>query len=224
MLPLTGTMLLVLMVVFCSGCPAPLKGYPNMSYNLVEELNALKDYNSPKVITTYNNFGENKAGKKAFRNEVVYARKRAIDLNFATFQKNVYKQLAVGGIGADWAVLALTGATTVTPNAVLGGIAAGITGAKGKVSEHLFFNNTIPVLFSKMEAQRKEVFVRIATGLAKPEVDEYPLMEALDDLDDYYKAGTIPGALNGIVTTAGNQAAQARERLNRLRGVPPTEP
>jgi hypothetical protein len=53
----------------------------------------------------------------------------------------------------DWAVLALTGATTVTPSQVLGGIAAGLTGAKGKVSEHIFFSNAIPVIFSKMEAQ-----------------------------------------------------------------------
>ncbi len=208
---LIRVMVLVFVLVLFSGCAA-VTGYPKMSYNIKQELTALQPYNSADIIQQYNNAPD----KRAFRDEIVYARKRAIDLHFALFQKAVYRQTAVRNIGVDWAVLGLSGATAVTTvsgtQQILGAISGGLTGAQGKVSERLFFNNTIPVIFSKMEAQRKVILANITTGLSK-KVEEYPLMHALNDLDDYYKAGTIPEALNGIVTTSGEQAAAAKKTI-----------
>jgi hypothetical protein len=53
-----------------------------------------------------------------------------------------------------------------------------------------------------MEGQRKIVLARIYVGLKKG-VTDYTLYQALADLDDYYNAGTINGALVGLTTTAG---------------------
>jgi hypothetical protein len=222
MLPFIRALFLVLILVLCCGCarfhlpmPAALKGYPKTSYNVKEELIVLQPYHSPDIIQQYNNA----PNKRAFRDEIVYARKRAIDLHFALFQQNVYKQTAAQAIGVDWAVLGLTGATAVTgisgTQQIMAAIAGGLTGAQGKVSERLFFSNTIPVIFSKMEALRKEVLVTITSGLTK-DVDQYSMMQALSDLEDYYKAGTIPEALNGIIVASGAATKQANEEIKAI--------
>ena len=66
-----------------------------------------------------------------------------------------------------------------------------------------------------MVAQRKVVLVRIRKGLTHA-IDAYPLTLALNDLDRYYQAGTIPGALSAIADTAGATATKAEAHLERL--------
>ena len=55
-----------------------------------------------------------------------------------------------------------------------------------------------------MDATRRTVLAKISEGLAKPDGD-YPLVAALSDLQDYYIAGTLNGALNQISKDAGGQ-------------------
>jgi len=71
------------------------------------------------------------------------------------------------------------------------------------------------VLLATMEAERRKVMVRIREGLVKSET-EYSLIQALLDLDDYYKAGSIPGALIAIAATSGETLKKAEEEI---RGV-----
>ena len=66
-----------------------------------------------------------------------------------------------------------------------------------------------------MRAGRARVGVRLRSGL-RQSINDYPLAVALSDLNDYYDAGTILGALAGITELVGTQA---REELQRPENV-----
>ena len=42
----------------------------------------------------------------------------------------------------------------------------------------------------------------------------YTVWQALSDLEDYYRAGTIPGALEALAAVAGNNAQQTKDLKN----------
>ena len=65
---------------------------------------------------------------------------------------------------------------------------------------------------AQMMAQRKGVLVRIRDGLLHRSDAEYPLAQGLADLEEYFYAGTIPGAITGVVQNAGAES-QRNDRL-----------
>ena len=66
-----------------------------------------------------------------------------------------------------------------------------------------------------MVAQRQTVLVRIRQGETQ-DAAAYPLTRGLADLEDYYAAGTVPGAIANLATNAGAQAKQAQEKLDAI--------
>jgi len=210
--------LFLLVVLLITGCPA-ITGYPNRSTNAKRDLHALASYSDPTVITNYSARDDSARGGKTrrqYRDEVVNGRLTAIDIQFNLFQEQLYEQGIGAGILTDWLVLALGGATTVIGTAVtkaaLGAAITGVTGAKVAFDKHVYFNQTLPALLTKMQAQRKEVLVLIRAGLHRDDA-EYPLTQALGDLEHYFNVGTIPGVIVSIAESAGAQAKKADEDL-----------
>ena len=66
-----------------------------------------------------------------------------------------------------------------------------------------------------MDANRKTVLVKIRQGLGQS-VANYPLTHAMADLEDYYNAGTIPGALTGINADSGAKGEIAVIDLRKI--------
>jgi hypothetical protein len=64
-----------------------------------------------------------------------------------------------------------------------------------------------------MVAQRQTVLVRIREGETQ-DANAYPLTRGLADVEEYYNAGTIPGAISNLAINAGAQAKQAEEKLD----------
>ena len=96
-------------------------------------------------------------------------------------------------------------------------VSAGVTGAKGSFDKQAYFTNTITTLLGAMVANRKTVEARIQQRLSQP-VADYPLPAALSDLEAYYEAGTITGALTGIAADSGVKANKADEILSVIFG------
>jgi hypothetical protein len=69
-------------------------------------------------------------------------------------------------------------------------------------------------IVAKMLALRADKLVIIRQSMAK-ETGEYPLSQALDDLMDYYQAGTFIGALQSVTEHASADKVKAQEALNR---------
>ena len=122
----------------------------------------------------------------------------------------------------DWVGLALKSSAANVAGTLVSGTAqalsataAGLGGAGTSIDQKVFFDTTMPTLLATMVAQRKVALVRIHEGLTHT-IDAYPLTLALNDLDRYYQAGTIPGALSAIADTAGATATKAEAHLERL--------
>ncbi len=205
-------------ILLClSGCMT-FTGYPTRVADVTDDLQQLKPYFSPDVLKDYKKKTD-LAERKAYRDEVVNGRIAALDINFNLFQADLYKEGIGLGIATDWAVLALGGATATVGGAAtktaLGAVITSLTGAKAAVDKQVYFEQTMPALMAKMSARRKEVLFRIRTGLQKG-TNEYPLTQALVDLESYYQAGTVPGAILGIAETAGAEGEKADQNLMNL--------
>jgi hypothetical protein len=216
-----GVRLFVLLCVTASldGCAA-LRNYPVRPNDVDTELQALRRYFDPAEIQ--------KGGNTiAWRNEVVNSQILAIDLQFTAFEQEFARENVGVNTAVDMTVIGLGAATGVAGGAatksILGAISGGITGAKGIIDKDLFYSKTMPVLLSQMEAQRKVQLVKIRTGLTadadkdpRSDASKYPLSEALIDVEEYYKAGSIPAALQGIIEQSGAAGQNATKDLKRL--------
>ena len=194
---------LLIVPMILTGC-ASLNSYPRNMLETDNELSTLEKYFSADIIDKYNSkTGE---AKKTFRDEVINSRIRAINILFNEFVKDIQKERKLLEMGTDWAVIALNStAVIITPpltKSILSAVSAGIVGAKGSVDKNLFYEKTMPVLISQMEANRKKVLVNVRLGMTQ-NTNTYSLSQALIDLDDYYKQGTLPAAILAINAAAG---------------------
>jgi hypothetical protein len=200
------------------GC-STLRAYPDRSGDVATELKALDEYHKATVLKTYSDYKED-AAKKAYRDEVVTGRIRAIDLHFGEFQQGVFREGVSTNLATDMILLGLGAVTATTGGAALkaalGATSAGVAGAKASIDKNVYFEKTMPALLGQMIASRKQALVKIQEGLGR-DVNLYPLNQALIDLEDYYNAGTIPGAIVAIVEQAGAAAKAADVLLLKKR-------
>ncbi len=208
---------IVLLYLLLSGC-ATITGYPDRSENVEGELKQLEKYIKPEIIETYEN-EKDLTNKRILRNEIVNARIRAIDIHFNSFQQRLYGEGIGSNIATDWAVVGLSAAGAVVSSLgtsqILSAISGGITGAKSSFDKNAFFDRTMPAILTQMIALRKSALVKIRSGLTKG-ADEYPLNQALTDVEEYFTAGTMPGAIIGIAEEAGATAKEADNELKIL--------
>jgi hypothetical protein len=89
--------------VLLSACASP-RAYPPPSGDVKAELTALGPYLQPSVLTPYDSPHEGDRGgltPRAWRDVVVNARVRAIDLQFNAFQQDLSHQGVGVGIATD---------------------------------------------------------------------------------------------------------------------------
>jgi hypothetical protein len=109
-------------------------------------------------------------------------------------------------VGGEADHAALTAATTL------------LNGSRTAIDKNFFAEQTVPALVTQMNASRQVALVPILRGLQQDERD-YPLSEALVDLQKYYEAGTIQGALMDVQVAAGAKKAVADRQIEQLRSV-----
>jgi len=205
------------LIFILTGCTS-LSGSPERSADINTELAALMEYLVPEVITTYNAKATD-AEKKTYRDEVIAARIRAVDLNYNEFVKKLSEENKKLNIGADSAILLLGGAgaasTVSGMQTVLAATSSTVSGVKTSIDKNSYYDSAVSALIAQMQASRKEVLVSIYTGLELG-VDQYPLMKALIDIETYYQAGTLFGAVGEITKSSGEQKAKADQELSNI--------
>ena len=218
MLPIIKLSLCMLAVAGLTGCSAALDGFPSRATSPAEDLKVLKVYLGVEKVNEYVAQTDPNV-RLTLRNEIVNARIHAIDVYFGQFEEALHQQGIGIGVGTDWVVLALTGATATiggeTAKAALGAASTGILGAKSSFDKHALFQKGVPAVMAQMVALRKVALLTLRTGLQQKD-SAYSLFQALSDLEDYYRAGTIPGSLVGITKDAGQKAATAEEGLRQV--------
>jgi outer membrane murein-binding lipoprotein Lpp len=205
---------IALAVMLLSGC-ASIEGYPNRLEYAAQYVAEVGPYAAPDAVLRYNATTD-LTSATLLRNNIVTARIFSIDANFHQFVRDLTTQQNLSSVGIDWAAIGLASAGAVVGSsqtkAILAAISAGLLGAKASVDKDVFYNKTIPALITLMEGQRKIVLAQIYVGLRKGAAD-YTLYQALADLDSYYNAGTINGALVGLTVTAGASSQAGSDQI-----------
>lgn len=155
----------------------------------------------------------NDSGRLSYRNMIIDARMYAIDLNYFLGEADETHERQEADFLAAAANIGLTSASVLTPAVstknILTGIAGGITGVNAAYGDKVLLNKTIQVLQSQMRAERARVAVKLYAGMKLP-ASQYGLGMALSDLEAYYRAGTITGALIDLSNSVGVDAVQAK--------------
>jgi hypothetical protein len=155
-----------------------------------------------------------------YRDTVVYRRMEVIDIYYYDFESKLTGAYNGIDLGGDLIALILNGLGATTGNAAtkaaLAAASAGVIGAKGTVNTDLFYQKTLPALVAEMRAGRQTVLATIKAGLLMP-VSKYSIDEALDDINSYYIAGTLPSAVAQVTAQAGDAQAKANDALAAIR-------
>jgi hypothetical protein len=201
---------LTLAAMFCAGCSGLSVG-PARVHSLDEQVASLKA-NYPLSVVPASPQG---------LYDYVTERMFEIDLQYTTYFASLTRDSQIGSLGGDAVLLTLTGLSTVAPASAVAyktaysAAATGVAGFKTAIDQDVLLSHTIQILQSQMESSRTLIRGRIMANLdgavhGKP----YTVWQALSDLEDYYRAGTIPGALEALAAVAGNNAQQTKDLKN----------
>jgi hypothetical protein len=193
------------------GCTTVGPG-PERIFTVAEDAYALKaafaapDFGNPSV---------------GYRNSFITARMYAIDVEFTRYFAQLTQERQLGTFGGDLAILGLTAATTLSHGEALKtGIAAvstAVAGAKTAIDKDILVSQSIQVLQSQMEASRLSIKTRIMSKLTDPAWDgRYTIALGLSDLEDYYRAGTLAGALEALTSSVGGDSQAQKDIQNGI--------
>ena len=160
--------------------------------------------------------------KIACRNGVIVRSRLGIDAAYSSYEANLVTRGAVTATVADFLTIAVSAVSEVTGTAHLKSILASAVGAatgfRATYQKDFFSGLERTVLIQVMRRLRlQERTVLDAALRAGP---DYTLANALDDLADYYDAGTALSAITSVLDSNAQQAGAARGTLRALRDSP----
>jgi hypothetical protein len=203
-------------VITLSGCIATFSP-PERLIPISAEFEAIRHPDLVPNFFRYERMGE--AERVAYRNALIEARLRATDIQYSAYEAALTQERQISDLSTGAATIGLTGAATLidavgTKN-ILTTVAGGITGVNGIFNDKVLLSKTIQVLQHQMRAERDRVATKIYKGLRQSSLD-YSLVIALSDAEDYYRAGTMSGALIDIAGTVSKEAAVAKAEKDSI--------
>ncbi|MER9456245.1 hypothetical protein [Mesorhizobium sp. M0478] len=205
---------LLISAVGIAGCTPFLQG-PERLYAVSAETAEIKNQVGQPDFNFYKT--NSLEGRRSYRNNYVTARMYAIDLAYTDYETSLTTGRQGSAFLATATSIALnTTSTLVSPvgtKDVLSGIAGGLTGAKSAYNDEVLLKSTVQLLQTQMRTNRAIVSSRILRRLGDDDAS-YPLPLALSDLEEYYRAGTLTGAMlkAQAVVSADEQAAQVAKQ------------
>ena len=200
------SIVLLLVLVSTTGCVTVSSG-PNRIFDTA---------NATASLQAYASVPDNTADKQT-RNTFVAARMYAIDIEYSNYFERLLKERQLGGTALDATLLGLTAATTIVNGAAvkttLGALSTAAAGVRTDIDQDIYMAQTLQILMNTMEAQRLSIRNRI-DGNMKLAAADYTSWRALTDLDDYYRAGTLAGALQYLSSTTGQNAQDQKSLQN----------
>ncbi len=200
-----------------AGCAA-INGAPRNPGNSSSDLAVFREGFDQSLLREY--FDSAEPRTTTLRNQIVAERMQAYRVAYENFKSDLRSHRTMLSLGSDLAVLGLTaaGGFGVSAGTTAGLLATAglVTGANGVISKDVYYDQTINVLITQMDANVATATVPILNGLAQPNV-RYNLITALSDLDKYRNAGTINSAISGVARNANVQQATAEFELDTAR-------
>jgi hypothetical protein len=212
----TSRILVLSLMLGVGGCVG-LQQYPKVSTSAETDLTT-RDADYLQVLARIAEAGSPEK-EKQLRNEAIDKRLRVIDLNFQDFETALAKEnvRADFGIAAVQVGLGAAGAlVSETASQILSAVSGGLAGTQAAYGRAALFNQAFPALLAQMIASRNAVLVLIYEGKTRT-LEEYPLATAIRDLDAYYFAGSLPGAVVATSADATAKNAAAEDRLAKFK-------
>ena len=197
------------------GC-AGLQQFPESTTGYTETLKAL-DPGYEMVLKKLKN-AKSDDERRAIRNRLIANRVRVMDLRFKAFAEDLVKDSVVLDLSTNVlniSVGAVGAFASETTSQILSAINAGLTGSKEAYDKVAFFDQTMMAMVAQMVATRQEVRVRILAGMRK-NIRDYSIVQAMQDLDDYQYAGSIPGAISATANDAQEKSKEAKAAAAKL--------
>jgi uncharacterized membrane protein YiaA len=185
-------------------------GAPEPAFDIDADLKALSSqFSASTSVSAYYLAATDPAAAVAARNRFISGRLVQIDLQYIQFIRSLTADKQRLDTAGDLLNLTLNVAGTLTggerAKANLAAAATALNGTKTTVDKQYFYEKSMDALVGTMNAKRKVVLVGILTGLATKTVDEYPFELALTQLNEYYMAGTLNGAIQFINVQSAEQ-------------------
>jgi len=215
----------VLIVAFgLVGC-AGLRQFPKVTQDPTAALAKLdKDYLTAvqEIYDTQDSQSTNvdAAKAKAIRQRFIEIRMAVIDTYFRKFQAGLVKEhvgvdfgAAVLGVGVG----AAGSLVAETASQILSAVSGGLAGAQAAYGKSVLYDKALSALLAQMQAGRKVIAAQIYQRWDQ-DIVQYPMWMAKTDLEAYYFAGSLPGAILGTAADAKVKEGAAEAEL-RLRPI-----
>lgn len=154
--------------------------------------------------------------RRQYRDQIVTLRLLAIDARYQAFVQELRGARAGVGLGADLLTLVLGGLGTFvagdTAKSILAAGTATVAGARVSFDKNLFYDQTLPAIVAQMDAERNKQLLVIRSGLTNDE-DSYSLPDALFDLSQLERLGSIETAIKRITEAATSEAKKTSDDL-----------
>lgn len=146
------------------------------------------------------------------RNEIIAARKYAIDMQYTQYETALTREVQVSDFGAKAANIALATTAEFVPvvhtKDMLNGIALGMTNLEGAYSDKVLRGKLVENVQSSMRSARHDRAAVIYANM-RCSIKTYPMAMALSDLEAYYRAGTFTAGLIKLATTVTKEETNA---------------
>jgi len=221
--PISRTLLkvtcIVTLVAFLAGC-LPSLTEPERLYPANSEVALIRDEMIRDQINVpdFKYFSQLTGAQKViYRNAIIDARMYAIDLSYFAYEANLTRERQEADFAAASSNIGLTAASVlvgpVQTKNILTGVAGSITGINQAYDDKVLLNKTMQVLQTQMRAERNRVATKLYKSMQLSATD-YTLGMAMSDLEDYYRAGTVTGALIDVSNTVSDEANSAKAAKN----------
>ena len=214
---MTTRLLLVFIVSFGLGGCASLTQFPDVAKDYNTALSDLDGDYAKALARIYGNSPVTGAEAKLVRSEMMERRMAVIDAYFKEFQAGLVKEnvrtefgIALLGIGVG----AAGSLVPQTASQILSAVSGGLAGAQAAYGKAVLYDKAMSALLAQMQAGRKVVAAQIFQKW-NLDLDQYPMWMARTDLEAYYFAGSLPGAILGTAADAKVKEAEADKLLLR---------
>ncbi|WP_156369054.1 hypothetical protein [Methylobacterium sp. Leaf100] len=193
-----------------AACSPSTRGGPDRLFPVIEEAEFVRAAGGPDAYSKY--FLASGSRKQEIRNSIILARLYGIDLTYGEYESDLTREKQGIPFLATLTSLGLTSAAAVTGTAemktILAAAATGVTGVREAYDKEILVDRAISLIEQQMRTQRKLVRTRIVERLGLT-TDTYPLELALTDVEAYYRAGTLTGALVSLAEDSGVRLREA---------------
>lgn len=186
--------------------------------NICEDVGLPKEDTWLAHINACQSPGRDNAQCKIYRNAIINEMVFIADYNYQSYEGNLVAGRAKANFytGAVRASLETAGAliSVADTTRILSGLAA-LTGAiQESADKEFFFDNTIDALIIQMRADRANALISLVERRSLPYKD-YSIEQAVGDITNYYRAGTLASAVISISKSASAAQKKAEKDLSK---------